>query len=84
MREQGRLPVEDRIAIQDLIARYAWAADDAQAPRLRCKAVPASGGDYALFRPDGVLAFDARYLLQEDDGTLILLHGNLVRYYAVL
>ena len=27
MRERGRLPVEDRIAIQDLIARYAWALD---------------------------------------------------------
>ncbi|HXU22184.1 MAG TPA: DUF3237 family protein, partial [Verrucomicrobiae bacterium] len=39
-------------------------------PRLRGKAVPNSGGDYSLFRPDGVLAFDARYMLQEDDGTL--------------
>jgi len=47
-----------------------------QGPRLRGKAVPNSGGDYALFRPDGVLAFDARYMLQEDDGTLILLHNR--------
>lgn len=47
-----------------------------EGPRLRGKAVPASGGDYALFRPDGVLAFDARYMLQEDDGTLILLHNK--------
>ncbi len=45
-------------------------------PRLRGKAVPSSGGDYALFRPDGVLAFDARYMLQEDDGTLILLNNK--------
>ena len=45
-------------------------------PRLRGKAVPNSGGDYALFRPDGVLAFDARYMLQEDDGTLILLNNK--------
>jgi hypothetical protein len=45
-------------------------------PRLRGKAVPNSGGDYALFRPDGVLSFDARYMLQEDDGTLILLHNR--------
>lgn len=45
-------------------------------PRLRGKAVPGSGGDYALFRPDGVLAFDARYMLQEDDGTLILLNNK--------
>jgi hypothetical protein len=45
-------------------------------PRLRGRAVPNSGGDYALFRPDGVLAFDARYMLEEDDGTLILLHNR--------
>ena len=47
-----------------------------QGPRLRGKAVPNSGGDYALFRPDGVLAFDARYMLQEEDGTLILLNNR--------
>jgi hypothetical protein len=47
-----------------------------EGPRLRGKAVPNSGGDYALFRPDGVLAFDARYMLQEDDGTLIMLYNK--------
>jgi hypothetical protein len=47
-----------------------------QGPRLKGKAVPNSGGDYALFRPDGVLAFDARYMLQEEDGTLILLNNK--------
>jgi hypothetical protein len=45
-------------------------------PRLRGRAVPNSGGDYSLFRPDGVLAFDARYMLEEDDGTLILLYNR--------
>ncbi|HKV03727.1 MAG TPA: DUF3237 domain-containing protein [Candidatus Acidoferrales bacterium] len=45
-------------------------------PRLRGKAVPNSGGDYALFRPDDTAAFDARYMLQEDDGTLIMLHNR--------
>ena len=30
-------------------------------PRLNGKAVPSSGGDYALFRPDDVVSFDARY-----------------------
>ncbi len=45
-------------------------------PRLRGKAVPNSGGDYAQFRPDGVVSFDARYMLQEDDGTLILLRNQ--------
>ena len=45
-------------------------------PRLRGKAVPNSGGDYSLFRPDDVAAFDARYMLQEDDGTLILVNNR--------
>lgn len=45
-------------------------------PRLNGIAVPGSGGDWALFRPDDVLSFDARYMLQADDGTLILLRNN--------
>ncbi|MDT8398144.1 MAG: DUF3237 domain-containing protein [Pseudomonadales bacterium] len=45
-------------------------------PRLNGTVIPNSGGDYALFRPDGVLSFDARYMLQENDGTLILLHNK--------
>jgi len=47
-----------------------------EGPLLQGKAVPNSGGDYSLFRPDGVLAFDARYMLEENDGTLILLHNR--------
>jgi hypothetical protein len=47
-----------------------------EGPRLRGRAVPNSGGDWALFRPDGVLAFDARYMLEAEDGTLILLHNR--------
>ena len=42
-------------------------------PLLNGREVPGSGGDYAYFRPDDVAVFDARYLLEEDDGTLILL-----------
>ena len=45
-------------------------------PRLNGKAVPNSGGDWAQFRPDGVLSFDARYMLEENDGTLILIKNN--------
>ncbi|HXO88520.1 MAG TPA: DUF3237 domain-containing protein [Candidatus Acidoferrales bacterium] len=45
-------------------------------PLLRGKAVPNSGGDYALFRPDDTAQFDARYMLQEDDGTLILVQNR--------
>jgi hypothetical protein len=47
-----------------------------EGPRLRGRAVPNSGGDYSLFRPDDVLAFDARYMLEEDDGTLIMLYNR--------
>jgi len=45
-------------------------------PWLNGIALPDSGGDWALFRPDDVLSFDARYMLQADDGTLILLRNN--------
>lgn len=45
-------------------------------PYLNGIALPDSGGDWALFRPDDVLSFDARYMLQADDGTLILLRNN--------
>jgi hypothetical protein len=47
-----------------------------EGPRLNGHVTPASGGDWALFRPDGVLSTDARYMLQENDGTLILLHNR--------
>lgn len=47
-----------------------------EGPRLKGKAVPNSGGDYAYFRPDDVAMFDARYMLEEEDGTLILLHNK--------
>jgi hypothetical protein len=47
-----------------------------EGPRLNGAVVPGSGGDWALFRPDGVLSFDARYMLQADDGTLILLKNR--------
>ena len=45
-------------------------------PRLNGKVLPGSGGDWALFRPDGVLATDARYMLEADDGAKILLHNR--------
>ncbi len=47
-----------------------------EGPRLNGSVVPGSGGDWALFRPDGVLATDARYMLQAQDGTLILMHNR--------
>jgi hypothetical protein len=40
-------------------------------PRLEGEVVPGSGGDWPLFRADGVVVFDARYLLRARDGGLI-------------
>jgi hypothetical protein len=45
-------------------------------PRLNGIVLPNSGGDWASFRPDGVLATDARYMLQADDGAMILLRNQ--------
>lgn len=42
-------------------------------PLLTGKVMPGSGGDWASFRPDDVLASDARYMLEADDGTCILM-----------
>ncbi|MEO5705770.1 MAG: DUF3237 domain-containing protein [Alteraurantiacibacter sp.] len=44
-----------------------------EGPLLKGKAIPGSGGDYAYWRGDEVACLDARYLLQEDDGTTIML-----------
>lgn len=44
-----------------------------EGPLLKGKAIPGSGGDYAYWRGDEVSCLDARYLLQEDDGTTIML-----------
>jgi hypothetical protein len=47
-----------------------------EGPMLNGRALGNTGGDYALFRPDGVLSFDARYMLETDDGALILMHNR--------
>lgn len=50
-----------------------------EGPLLRGRAVPASGGDYATWRPDDTASLDARYMLEAEDGTLIYLQrrGNI-------
>jgi hypothetical protein len=47
-----------------------------EGPLLKGRAIPGSGGDYAYFRQDDVACFDARYLLEEEDGTVILLENK--------
>lgn len=45
-------------------------------PYLNGKVLPGSGGDWALFRPDDVISTDARYMLEADDGTRILMYNR--------
>ena len=40
-------------------------------PRLDGEVIAGSGGDWPVFRSDGVVAFDARYLIRAGDGTII-------------
>ena len=49
-------------------------------PRLSGKVVPMSGGDFPLVRPDGVIDFDARYLLETDDGAIIYMQNRGYRW----
>ena len=49
-------------------------------PRLTGKVVPFSGGDWPSVRPDGSHAFDARYLLEASDGTVIILKNRGYRH----
>jgi hypothetical protein len=51
-----------------------------EGPAIRGIVVPGSGADWPLVRPNGVIAFDARYLLQVDDGTVIYLQNRGFRW----
>lgn len=51
-----------------------------EGPGIRGRVVPDSGGDWATVRPDGVLDFDARYLLETDDGVTIYLQNRGYRW----
>lgn len=58
-----------------------YAADGTiEGPGIKGKVVPMSGGDWPLQRPDGVIDFDARYLLELDDGTHIYLQNRGYRW----
>ena len=46
-----------------------------EGPMLNGTVVPMSGGDFPLVRPNGVIDFDARYLLEADDGATIYLQN---------
>jgi hypothetical protein len=56
------------------------ASGTVEGPRLNGRVVPMSGGDFPLVRPNGVIDFDARYLLEADDGTIIYMQNRGYRW----
>lgn len=56
------------------------AAGTVEGPNIRGRVIPYSGGDFPLVRPNGVIDFDARYLLELDDGTLVYLQSRGYRW----
>jgi hypothetical protein len=56
------------------------AAGKVTGPRLNGRVIPMSGGDFPLARPNGVIDFDARYLLEADDGAIIYLENRGYRW----
>jgi hypothetical protein len=53
---------------------------DFAGPAIRGRVIPMSGADWALMRPDGVIDFDARYMLEADDGTPIYIQNRGFRW----
>lgn len=51
-----------------------------EGPLLRGRVIPMSGGDFPLVRADGVIDFDARYLLEAEDGTVIYMQNRGFRW----
>lgn len=51
-----------------------------EGPLLNGRVIPMSGGDFPLTRPNGVIDFDARYLLEADDGSVIYLENRGYRW----
>jgi hypothetical protein len=49
-------------------------------PRLQGKVIPNSGGDWPHLWPDGTIEFDARYLIEATDGTLIYVQNRGVAH----
>lgn len=52
------------------------AGGEAKGPLLEAEAIPGSGGDWAHIRADGVVEFNAHYLLRATDGTLIYMKNQ--------
>ncbi|MGE5722104.1 MAG: DUF3237 family protein [Sphingomonadales bacterium] len=67
-------------ALGDTRAAVYAASGTIEGPRLNGRVVPMSGGDFPLVRPNGVIDFDARYLLEADDGAIIYLQNRGFRW----
>ena len=49
-------------------------------PLLTGRVVPHSGGDWPRFWADGLVEFEAHYMLEADDGTPIYIHNRGIAY----
>ena len=49
-------------------------------PKLNGRVIEHSGADWALQRPNGVIEFDARYMLELDDGAIVYLQNRGYRW----
>ena len=49
-------------------------------PRLNGRVVPHSGGDWPTIKADHTAKFEARYLLEADDGTIIEMQNRGIRH----
>ncbi|HWW63715.1 MAG TPA: DUF3237 family protein [Sphingomonadaceae bacterium] len=49
-------------------------------PRLNGRIVPHSGGDWPTIKADHTAQFDARYLIEADDGTIVELRNRGIRH----
>lgn len=70
-REIGETPRGNRLFFPITGGRF-------EGPRLRGEVLP-DGGDWLLFRPDGVLELDVRGTLRTDDGALIYIRSTGLR-----
>lgn len=78
--ELGTLHWVKPTALGDTRAAIYAASGTIEGPRLNGRVLPMSGGDFPLVRPNGVIDFDARYLLEADDGAIIYLQNRGYRW----
>lgn len=64
----------------DIRAAIYAVAGVVEGPLLNGRIVPMSGGDFPLQRENGVIDFDARYLIEADDGAIIYLENRGYRW----